>query len=175
MVTSPALPISASRNLEWFAVHTWSRHEKSVFQQLQGKQVQSFLPLYRSSKRWKNGQRGNQLPLFPGYLFVRIDIQDQLPVLQTAGVARLVGFGGRPTALSGNEIAQLETALTNGCVASPHPFMTAGDRVRIKCGPLAGLNGILVRDKQGLRVVLSVDLIGRSVSVELDISDVEPV
>ncbi len=174
MATATVLPMRASQKLEWFAVQTRSRHEKSVGDQLRGKQIEIFLPLYRSSKRWKSGQQRAQLPLFPGYLFVRIDIQHQLPVLQTPGVARFVGFGGRPVALPQNEIAQLE-AVTKEVVASPHPFLTVGDRVRIKGGPLAGLSGILLRDKQGLRVVLSVELISKSISVELDADDVEPV
>jgi transcription antitermination factor NusG len=174
MTTSPLLPIPTSRNLEWFAVHTWARHEKSVFQQLCSKEVKAFLPLYQPSKRWRNGQVSDPLPLFPGYLFVHIDIREQLPVLQTSGVARFIGFAGKAVALPEDEIAKLEAVVTNGVVAVPHPFLTVGDRVLIKNGPLAGLNGMLVRDKHSLRVVLSVELISRSISVELNATDVEP-
>jgi transcription termination/antitermination protein NusG len=174
MMTTPAFcPNHTSRNPEWFAVHTWSKHEKSVFEQLRSKQVETFLPLYHSSKRWRNGQQGSPLPLFPGYLFVRIDLQDRLPVLQTAGVARFVGFGQTPAPVPDDEIAQLELAVANKLSLSPHPFLTVGDRVAIKRGPLAGLTGILTREKQGLRVVLSVALISRSISVELSAADVE--
>lgn len=160
---------------EWFVVHTLSRHEKSVCEQLRGRDIETFLPLYRSSKRWKNGQIGGQLPLFPGYLFVRIDIQNQLPVLQTSGVAKFVGFGNKPAAVPDNQIAELEAAVIKGINVSPHPFLNVGDRVRIRCGPLAGLTGILMRDKQGHRVILSVELISRSISVELDSADVEAI
>ncbi len=173
MDTLTVAPIRDSRNLEWYAVHTWSRHEKSVFEQLRGKQIHAFLPLYRSPKRWKNGQMSGPLPLFPGYLFVRIDIQNQLPVLQTSGVAKFVAFGQHPVAVPHNEISELETAVTKGITLSPHPYLTIGERVRIIRGPLAGLTGILTRDKQVFRVVLSVDLISRSISVELDTADVE--
>jgi transcription antitermination factor NusG len=168
-------PIGASRNMEWYVVHTWPRHEKSVFGQLRSRQVETFLPLYRPSKRWKNGQIGGQVPLFPGYLFVRIDIQHQLPVLQTSGVARFIGFGPRPAVVSNEEIAALEAAVTNGITVSPHPYLVVGSRVRIIRGPLAGLTGILTRDNQVSRVVLSVDLISRSISVQLDAGDVESI
>jgi transcription antitermination factor NusG len=162
-------------HLEWFVVHTFSRHEKSVCEQLRGREIETFLPLYRSSKRWKNGQIGGQIPLFPGYLFVRIDIQNQLPVLQTSGVAKFVGFGSKPAAVPDDQIAELEAAVTKGINVSPHPFLNVGDRVRIQYGPMAGLTGILTRDKRGHRVILSVELISRSISVELDSADVEAV
>jgi transcription antitermination factor NusG len=173
MITAvPLLP--ASSPAEWLVVHTWSRHEKSVCEQLQAKQIETFLPLYRSNKRWKNGQVGVQLPLFAGYLFVRIHTQNQLPVLQTPGVARFVGFGSKPASVSEAEIAQLEAAVMSGTAVSPHPFLTIGENVRICSGPLTGMKGILLRDKRGQRIILSVELISRSISVELDCADVEP-
>jgi transcription antitermination factor NusG len=153
---------------EWFAVHTRSRHEKSVHEQLRGKQIESFLPLYRSAKRWKNGLCGAELPLFSGYVFVRIDGRMQLPVLETPGVARFVAFGGQPVSLPDHEIAQLEMLTSKGVGVCPHPFLTAGQKVQILCGPLAGLTGILSRNKGKSRVILSLELISRSISVELD-------
>ncbi len=153
---------------EWFAVHTRSRHEKSVHEQLRGKQIESFLPLYRSAKRWKNGQCGAELPLFSGYVFVRIDGRMQLPVLQTPGVARFVAFGGQPVPVPDYEIAQLEIVTSKGVDVCPHPFLTVGEKVQILCGPLTGLTGILSRTKGKSRVVVSLDLISRSISVELD-------
>jgi transcription antitermination factor NusG len=161
----------AQFNLEWFAVHTRSRHEKSVYEQLRGKQIQTFLPLYRSSKRWKNGQAGAELPLFTGYVFVRIDGKKTLPVLQTPGVARFVGFGSGPAPVPDHEIAQLEAIMSQGLDACPYPFLSAGQRVQIQCGPLAGLTGIVTRDKGKSRIILSVELISRSISVELDFAD----
>jgi transcription antitermination factor NusG len=111
--------------------------------------------------------------VFPGYLFVRIDIENPLPVLQTCGVASFVGFGRKPVAVPDNEVEELAVALTKGITVSPHPYVTIGDRVRIKRGPLAGVTGMLMRDKQVFRVVLSVELISKSISVELDTADVE--
>jgi transcription antitermination factor NusG len=174
-MTPAVLPISTTPHLEWFAVCTRSRHEKSVYEQLCGKQIETFLPLYRPSKRWKNGQVGDLLPLFPGYLFVRINVQNRLPVLQTSGVARFVGFDSKPAAVPDDEIAQLVAVVTKGVAISPHPFLAVGDRVRIQRGPLTGLTGILMRDSRGDRVILSVELISRSISVELDSADLEPV
>lgn len=156
-------------------LHTWSRHEKSVCEQLRSKQIETFLPLCRSSKRWKNGQVGAALPLFSGYVFVHIDPQEQLPVLQTPGVARFVGFGNQPAAVSDEEIAQLAAVVEQGMSPMPHPFLTVGERVRICSGPLSGLTGILMRDKRGQRIILSIELISRSISVELDCADVEAV
>jgi transcription antitermination factor NusG len=164
-----------SNKLEWFVVNTRSRHEKFVSEQLRGKLIETFLPLYRSDKRWKNGQQSGSLPLFPGYLFVRIDIKRPLPVLQTSGVSRFVSFGLKPAAITDDEIKHLETAVSKGVNALPHPFAALGDRVRIKSGPLAGMTGLVSRDKQGMRLILSVDMISRSMSVELNAADVEAV
>ncbi len=166
-MTSTARSIRESQSLEWFAVHTWSRHEKSVFEQLCVKRIETFLPLYDPQTKWKNGKQSGLIPLFPGYLFVRINIQHQLPVLQTSGVARFIGFGRNPAVVPDQEIMQLAAAVEKGNVVEPHPFLVVGRRVRIKRGSLAGLTGILVRDKRGARVVLSVALISRSISIEL--------
>jgi transcription termination/antitermination protein NusG len=173
MMTPAISQEQTSTNFEWFAVHTFSRHEKTVCEQLRGKQIETFLPLYRSSKRWKNGQVGAQLPLFSGYVFVHIDSRNQLPVLQTPGVAKFVGFGKGPARVPDHEIEQLEAAVANGIEVSPHPYLAVGQRVQIQSGPLAGLTGILTRDKGGCRVILSVDLISSSISVELDSADLE--
>ena len=115
-----------------------------------------------------------QLPLFPGYVFVRLALRDRLQVLQVPGVARLVGFGGTLTALPEGEIERLRTSLGSGLRAEPHSFLTAGHRVRVIAGPLAGLRGILVRKKSKSRFVLTVDLIMRSIAVEIDETDLAP-
>jgi transcription antitermination factor NusG len=169
---TPAILPSASQ-FDWFAVHTRSRHEKSVCEQLRGKQIETFLPLYRSSKRWKNGQTGVELPLFSGYVFVHIDSKMQLPVLQTPGVSRFVGFGGQAVPVPDSEIEQLEAVTATGMGVYPHPFLAVGQKVKIQHGPLMGLTGILTRDKGKNRVILSVELISRSISVELDSTQLE--
>ena len=152
----------------WYAIHTRSRHEKSVSTQLLGKEIETFLPLYRTVHRWRNGRHRVELPLFPGYAFVRIAPTDRLEVLKVPGVVRLVGFNGTPTPLEDEEIEGLRRALSAGVGAAPHPYLRVGRRVRITAGPLAGREGILVRRQGTTRVVLSIDLIQRSVLVDVE-------
>jgi transcription antitermination factor NusG len=114
-----------------------------------------------------------QMPLFPGYVFVRMALRDRLQVQQVPGVAHLVGFDGTPAALPDEEIDALRTSLESGVRAEPHPYLTVGRHVRLKSGPLAGIQGILVRRKGNFRVVISIELIQRSVAVDADVADVE--
>ena len=113
-----------------------------------------------------------ELPLFPGYVFVRINLKGRLRVLETPSVANLVSFGGQPAPLPDQEIAVLQAGLA-GMSAEPHPFLAVGDRVRVKFGPLAGLEGFLVQKKNQTRFVLSMNLIMQAISVEVDSADVE--
>jgi transcription termination/antitermination protein NusG len=159
----------------WYAAWTRSRHEKAVAEQLDRKAVETFLPVYETVRQWKNGRHRVALPLFPGYAFVRIALRDRLEVLKVPGVVRLVGFNGAPTPLGDEEIEGLRRALAAGVRAEPHPFLTVGRRVRITAGPLTGHEGILVRRKGALRVVLSVELIQRSILVDADASCLAPV
>jgi len=167
-------PLPRSIQVRWYAAYVCSRHEKQVLLQLQERSVQSFLPVYRSIRRWKDRRKELDLVLFPGYVFVRIDLKDRLRVLQLPGVVRIVGFNGHPTPLPDAEIESLSSGLASGIRAEPHPYLKAGQRVYIRYGPLAGARGILVRRKDRLRVVLSIDLIMRSVAVEVDEADIEP-
>lgn len=160
--------------LRWYAAYTCANHEKRVREQLEQRLVQSFLPVYETVRRWKDRRMRLQLPLFTGYVFVRIALVDRLRVLQVPGVVRLVSFNGHPSALSDAEIEGLKNGLACGVRAEPHPFLTAGRRVRIKAGPLQGREGILIRRKAALRVVLSIDLILRSIAVDVDVADIEP-
>jgi transcription antitermination factor NusG len=155
----------------WYAAYTSANHEKHVAIQLGQRSIEHFLPLYDSVRRWKDRKIRLQLPLFPGYVFVRLPLRDRLRVLRVPGVAKLVGFNGAPTALPEAEIEALRTSLEGRVRASPHPYLTTGRRVRVQDGPLAGLTGILVRRKSGARFVVSVDLIQRSVAVEVDEAD----
>jgi transcription antitermination factor NusG len=158
----------------WYAVWTRSRHEKSVAEQVRRKAVEVFLPLYGTVRRWENGDHHVELPLFPGYAFVRISLRDRLSVLKVPGVVRLVGFNGTPIPLDDGEIESLRRALTAGIKAAPHPYLTVGRRVRITGGPLAGREGILMRRKGAGHVVLSLDLIQRSIFVVLKLDAIEP-
>jgi transcription antitermination factor NusG len=158
----------------WYAVYTRSRHEKTVAEQLVHKSVEHFLPLYETIRKWRNGRFKVHLPLFPGYLFVYIPLQERLQVLEVPGVVQLVGSSGVPLALPQAEIETIRDAMTKGLQAHPHPYLKVGSRVRISSGPLEGLHGILLRKKGKLRLVVSVDLIMRSISIDVDESEVEP-
>jgi transcription antitermination factor NusG len=158
----------------WYAAYTSANHEKRVAEQFDVRSVEHFLPLYESVRRWKDRRMKLQLPLFPGYVFVRLALRDRLQVLQVPGVAKLVGFSGTPTALPQGEIEALRASLGDGVRAEPHPYLTLGRRVRVRAGALAGLEGILVQRKKRARFVISLNLIQRSVAVEVDASEVEP-
>lgn len=160
--------------VRWYAAYTSANHEKRVSEQLRAHEVEQFLPLYSSFRRWKDRRVTLNLPLFPGYLFVRIALRDRLKVLQVPGVARLVGFDGKAAALPEKEIEALRTGFADGVQARPHPYLATGRLVRIKSGPMAGLRGILERRKNGARLVVSLELIQRAMSVEIDEGDVGP-
>jgi transcription termination/antitermination protein NusG len=171
---APQLPL-AFLEPRWYAAYTCANHEKQVAEQLRERSVEHFLPLYETVHRWKDRRVRLELPLFPGYIFVRLPLRDRLRVLQVPSVVRLVGFGDAlPTALPEEEIATLRNGLAGAHSAQPHPYLTAGRRVQIKNGPLAGMEGILQRRKGNYRVVLSVDLIMRSIVVEADAADLIP-
>jgi transcription antitermination factor NusG len=158
----------------WYAAHTRARHEKCVNEQLALRFMESFLPVCDSIRRWKDRRIRLQLPLFPGYVFVRVALRDRLQVLQIPGIVRLVGFNGVPAPLEDDEIGKLRRALADGVRVEPHPYLSAGRRVRIREGALAGCEGILKRWKGGLRVVMSIELIERSISLEIDAASLEP-
>ena len=160
--------------VNWYALYTCPRHEKRVAEQIKQRRISCFLPPYRAVQRWKDRRKELELALFPGYVFVRIALRDRLRVLQLTGAVRFVSFNGHPAPLPDAEIDALMNALASGVRARPHPYLTVGRRVRIRYGPLARSQGILVRRKDRFRVVLSLDLLRRSVDVEVDESDVEP-
>jgi transcription antitermination factor NusG len=169
-----APPVSMSEP-HWYAVHTCANHEKRVANQLHEREVEHFLPLYHSARRWSDRRVELDLPLFPGYVFVRLELTARLRVLQIPSVVRLVGFGGLPVALPDSEMEILRAALSKRLPAEPHPFLTVGRRVRITGGAFAGLEGILKKKKGSLRAVVSLSLIQRSVAVDVDVADVAPI
>ena len=159
----------------WYAVYTRAHRQKQVATQLARQAVECFLPLYESARRWKDRRVIVSLPLFPGYVFVRLERSDRIKVLQTPGVVNLVEFGGVPCPIPDVEIEALQSCLARRVRMQPHPYLSVGRRVCVKSGPLAGLEGLLVRRKNCYRLVLSIDSISSSVWVELDAVDVEPV
>jgi transcription antitermination factor NusG len=136
--------------------------------------VEHFLPLYQAERMWKNGRARVDFPLFPGYVFVRIALGDRLQVLRVPGVVRLVGFSDIPTPLPENDITIIRSALANGIMAEPFPYLKLGSRVRVRSGPLEGLEGVLHHKKGKSRLVVSVDAVMQSIAIEVDAKLVEP-
>lgn len=160
---------------KWFAVYTTSRHEKRVAQHLTQRQIEFYLPLYKSQRKWSDGSRVTlDLPLFPGYLFVRIKRNERGLVLGVPGTLAVVGGTGRePAPLPDAAIDALRIGLHLRNV-EPHPLLTVGQRARIRSGALAGMAGIVVRKKNSCRVILTLEHIQRSIAVEVDGDDLEP-
>lgn len=173
-VLSSAVIGDGGTQTHWYAAHTNSRHEKKVAGQLEGRGVENFLPLYEAVHRWKDRNCRLQVPLFPGYLFVRIRPEEKLRVLTTPGVVRLVGPKGHPSPILDHEIDQIRAYLQLRLPAEPYPYLSEGIRVRIVAGPLAGQEGILIRRKGTFRVVISLDQIMRSIVLNVPVCDIEP-
>jgi transcription antitermination factor NusG len=159
----------------WYAVYTRSRHEQLVQKQLEGKAIRNFLPLYEKISQWKDRKKQIHLPLFPGYLFVKILLQDRLEVLKTFGAVHLVGDGNTPLPIPEEQILSIQTLIEKGLKFDPHPYLKVGNSVRITSGPLTGVEGILIRKKNQCRLLLSVDLIQRSIAIEIDSWQIEQV
>ena len=168
-------PVADSYEARWYAVYTMSRHEKRVASDLSDRHLNSFLPTYRTVHRWKDRKKELELALFPSYVFVQAERKDRLHILQVPSVVNIVSFHGQPAVIPDAEIEALRRGLDCQMGLQPHPYLKVGKRVRIHSGPMAGQQGILVRRKDRCRVVLSIDFIMRSVSVEVDMDDVEPV
>src|ERR1700722_2574736 len=152
----------------WYALQVRARQELGVADFLRGKNYEWFLPLYKSRKRWSDRIKESDAPLFPGYLFCRLNIQDRLPILKTPGVIQIVGYNHQPVPVDEREIEAIQLMLSSGMPNQPWPFIAIGDRVRIESGPLRGLEGILTDFKGSHRLILSVALLQRSVAVEID-------
>jgi transcription antitermination factor NusG len=168
-------PLGDNGEVRWYAIYTMSRHERRVAQDLSQRHLNSFLPTYRSVHRWKDRRKELELALFPSYVFVHAERKDRLQILQVPSVVSIVSFDGRPAVIPDAEIDALRCGLDSQMRLQPHPYLKVGKRVRIHSGPMAGQEGILIRRKDSCRVVLSIDFIMRSVSVEVDASDIEPV
>jgi transcription antitermination factor NusG len=160
----------------WFALYTTPRHEKQVSRHLEQRQIEFYLPLYRSERKWRDGSRVSlDLPLFPSYLFVHIQRSERVRVLEVPGALAVVGgTGGEPAALPDATIEALRSGLERRH-AEPHPLLTVGQRVRIQSGALAGLEGVVMRKKNSFRVVLTLEHIMKSIAVEVDGTDLEPI
>lgn len=158
----------------WYAAYTKFKHEKSAASLMEMKGVEVFLPVYSAVHRWKDRNRTIVLPLFPCYLFVRMALENKLSVLQTPGVRWLVESFGHACTVPDEEVESIRKVCSFGSRVKPHPFLKQGNSVRVRTGALAGTEGILVRSKNECRVVLNVELLKRSVAVEVDLWNIEP-
>ena len=159
---------------EWFAVYVMPRHEKRIAEHFRVRQIEHFLPLYQARRNWKDGSKVTlQLPLFPNYIFVQTPRHRRVRALEVPGVLSIVGKRDA-SVISDEYIDSLRKTVKFGNV-EPHPYLSAGALVRVKSGIMAGVQGIVLRKKASFRVVLSLELIMRSVAVEVDIDDLEPV
>ncbi len=171
-----SFPASAPKSLEhpWYAVRVRSNCERTVSEILREKGFAEFSPFYVARRRWSDRIKRVQLPLFPGYMFCRFDPVNRLPLLQTPGVVNIVGFGQNFIPVDEHEIEAIRAIMTSGNEVQPWHYLRAGQKVRVRSGSLAGVEGVLVKIKNTRRLVVSIDLLQRSVAAELDRVDIEP-
>ena len=162
-------------NSSWFAVQTRPRHEKKVSLGLKEKGIHSFLPLRRERRQWSDRQQWIELPLFSHYVFVQIPetAESRVSVLRTSGVLRFAGMPGCGTPVPEQQIENLRAIMDQRIPLTPHEFVNVGDRVRIRGGALHGIEGILAAIKNDRSLVVSVDLIQKSVAIRIDGFEVE--
>ena len=166
-------PDSMEGVLPWFALWTRSRHEQVVLEQLRQKGVDVFLPTVTKWSRWKDRKKKIDWPLFPGYCFARFDPRNRLPILKCTGVVSIVSVEGEPAPIPEHQIEGIRRVIESELAFDPCPMLQEGSVVEVVHGPLTGVIGRLVRKSDKARLVLSVDLIGKGVSVEVDAADVK--
>lgn len=163
-------------NLHWYAVHVKSRHDFQVQKSLVLKQIEVFLPTVERIREWKDRKKMVSFPLFPGYLFIHIPLQHSkvLSVLQTTGVVNLLGsVSGQPDPIPDTQIDSLKKLVENKLALDPYPYLHEGETVRIRKGPLAGVEGILTEKRGKHLLVLSVDVLKQGVALTISASEVE--
>jgi transcription antitermination factor NusG len=157
---------------QWFVAYTLPRHEKSVADRLMNQDIETYLPLYTLVRTWNRRRVEVELPLFPGYVFVKMIITKRMQVLAHPGVIRLVGVNGSAVALPDGEVERLRSYLATW-KAEPYPFLTAGKQVKIKSGPFIGLEGRIIRRKGRMRLIVSLELIQSAILLEMDAAEAE--
>ena len=170
-----APPLDLEHGSRWYALYTRSNFEKRVAAELTRKAVESYLPVIEQIHQWKDRKKRIEVPVFPGYVFVRMldTSAARLTVLRTAGSVRILGQGDRIEPIPEAEIESIQRLLRARVPCFAHPFLKEGAWVRVKRGPLRDVEGLLVRVKSKTRLVLSVALLSQSVATEIDLSDVE--
>lgn len=170
-VDRECIPTPATDNGDgqgWYVIRVRPRSERLAAAALRGKQYLEFLPLYQKRSRWSDRVKVIEQPLFPGYVFCRAESSGQPPLITTPSIIEILSFGGRPALVSEKEIDDIKAVVRSGLNSEPWPYLREGDRVRIIRGSLAGVEGVLVRSKTDWRMVLSVDILCRSIAVEVD-------
>jgi transcription antitermination factor NusG len=163
---------ATSDEVRWYALWTRSRHEQVVREQLEQKHVETFLPTITKWSRWKDRKKKIDWPLFPGYCFARFNARERLPILKCTGVVSIISFEGDPAPIPEHEIDAIRTLIDSELAYDPCPMIREGTMVEVVHGPLKGVIGRLLRKGAHARLVLSVDLIGQAVSVEVDAADI---
>jgi len=151
------------------------QHERQTEKALQSKGLETLLPVYRSRRQWSDRVKDVEVPLFAGYVLCHFDLNDRIHVMDTPGVARIVGFGGMPAALEDSEIGSIQQMVLWKLPLAPWPYLKAGDRVRVEHGPMRGQEGTLVRTKDSLHLVINIDVLQRSVAVQVDREAIVPI
>ena len=169
-----AIDPEVEERLHWFAIWTRSRHEQVVREQLVNKRIDVFLPTITRWSRWKDRKKKIDWPLFPGYCFARFDPHERLPILKCTGVVSIISFQGEPAPIPEHEVDGIRRLIDSDLAFDPCPLIREGMMVEVTHGPLKGVIGRLVRKSDKARLLLSVDLIGQGVSVEVDAADVRP-
>lgn len=159
----------------WYAVYTRPRHEKQVNIRFEERKIECFLPLRETIRQWKDRRKKVKLPLFNGYIFVKIPLKDRIKVLEVDGVVRLVGFKSEPSPIPDDQIDAVKAFISNSRDLFPVPYLKVGQRVKVINGPLRGVEGILIKKQNQFRLIISIDLIMQSVAVNIDARDVIPV
>lgn len=158
----------------WYVLFVRSNQEKKVAEALRGRDVEYFLPCYKSLRQWKDRRVMLEVPLFPGYVFLRLPLAERARAMTVPNVVTLVGTRNQPSAISDEEIAWIRLGIEHG-KAEPYPYLKVGQRVLVTEGVMCGMEGILVRRRNNTRVVVSLDSIARSFVVEIDATCLRPV
>jgi transcription antitermination factor NusG len=159
---------------KWYALAVRYQHERQTEKALQSKGLETLVPLYRSRRQWSDRLKDVDLPLFAGYVLCQFDPNERIQVLDTPGVFRIVGFGSALAALEDSEIAGIRRVVALKLPLAPWPYLKAGDRVRVEYGPMRGLEGVLLKTKDAQRFVIGVELLQRSIAVEVDRDSIVP-
>jgi len=160
---------------QWYALQVRGRFEKIVAQHLHSEGYEEYLPLYRSRRRWSDRVKEVELPLFPGYVFCKFNFTHRLPILIIPGVMSVVSSARTPLAVPEHEIVAVQNVVHSGLTYGPWPTMCAGQRVQVRYGPLRGLEGTVLELRNTYQLIISVTLLSRCVSVEIDRDSVMPV